>query len=150
MKALPAKYRAPLSWFKWNRSFLAALRTLGARLNFIVRVIGGRGGTGAQNRDALGFAGFTTFGFVLELLIVKEKLLPGCENEVGAAIDTVQNLVLKFHGNAPFGPGPQRACRVELPACLRRFISTPLCMTPGFGPPCAGRHMGNAATARDK
>jgi hypothetical protein len=106
-------------------------------------------GIGAQNGNSLGLTGLASLGFVLELFIVEEKLLPGCENEVGAAIDTLQNLILEFHGNAPFGPRPQHASNVELSACRRRSRSTPLCVIPGFGPPCAGRHMDNFATAFD-
>jgi hypothetical protein len=76
-------------------------------------VISDWGGTCAQDRDAFGFAVLASFGFVFELLIVKEQLLPGGEDKVVAAINTLQNLVLKFHGNAPFGPWPHGALRVE-------------------------------------
>jgi hypothetical protein len=46
---------------------------------------------------APGLAGFTTLGLVLKLLVVKEQLLPGGEDEIGTAIDTLEYLVLKFH-----------------------------------------------------
>jgi hypothetical protein len=35
------------------------------------------------------------------LFVVKEQLLPGGKNEIGATINTLQNLVLKFHGTLP-------------------------------------------------
>jgi hypothetical protein len=51
----------------------------------------------AKDRDPLGFASFATLRFILELLIVEEKLFPGSENEITPTIDTLQHLVLKFH-----------------------------------------------------
>jgi hypothetical protein len=50
-----------------------------------------------QNGYALVFASLTSFRFVLELLIVKEKLFPGSENEVISTVDTLEHLVLKIH-----------------------------------------------------
>jgi hypothetical protein len=38
---------------------------------------------------------------ILELLIVKKQLFAGREDEVSAAINTLQNLVLEFHGELP-------------------------------------------------
>jgi hypothetical protein len=51
----------------------------------------------AQNRDSLGLAILTALGFVLELFVVEKQLLTGGKNEVGAAIYTLENLVLEFH-----------------------------------------------------
>ena len=51
----------------------------------------------AEHRNPLGLAGLATLGFVLELLVVKEKLFPGSENEITPTVDTLQHLVLKFH-----------------------------------------------------
>ena len=45
----------------------------------------------------LGLAILTALGLVFELLVVKEKLFPGGENEITATVDTLQHLVLKFH-----------------------------------------------------
>jgi len=67
------------------------------RLDFCVAIVLTGHGSGPQDRDALVFAGLTAFWFVLELLVVKEKLFPGRENEVGPTVDTLQHLVLKFH-----------------------------------------------------
>jgi hypothetical protein len=44
---------------------------------------------------------FAAFGVVFKLLIVKEKLLPGGENELIAAVDTLEDSILKFHGRLP-------------------------------------------------
>jgi hypothetical protein len=51
----------------------------------------------AEHGHALGLAGFTALGFVLELFVVKKKLFPGGENEIGPAVDAGQYFVLKFH-----------------------------------------------------
>jgi len=51
----------------------------------------------SQNGYALAFASLTSFRFVLELLIVKEKLFPSRENEVISTVDTLEHLVLKIH-----------------------------------------------------
>jgi hypothetical protein len=105
LKALPAKYRAPLSGFKGNRGFLPTLRTFGSGFDFVVAVIPDGGGSGAQNGYSFCLAGFATLGLILELLVVKEQLLPGSKNEISAAINTLQNLVLKFHGTLPSALG---------------------------------------------
>ena len=55
-----------------------------------------------QHGDAFGFTGFAPLGFIFELLVVKEQLFPGREDEVGPAVDALQYFVLEFHGDAPF------------------------------------------------
>jgi hypothetical protein len=50
-----------------------------------------------EYRDSLGLTGFTTLGFVLELLIVEKELFSGGENKVTSTIDALEHLVLKFH-----------------------------------------------------
>jgi hypothetical protein len=52
---------------------------------------------GSQNRNSLRFAGLAPFGFVSELLIVEEQLLPGGKNEIRAAVNALQHLILEFH-----------------------------------------------------
>jgi hypothetical protein len=42
-------------------------------------------------------ATFAAFGFILELLVVKEELLPRRKNKFSAAIYTLENLILEFH-----------------------------------------------------
>jgi hypothetical protein len=44
---------------------------------------------------------FTALGIVLELLIVKEKLFSGCENEITSAIYAIQHLVDELHPRVP-------------------------------------------------
>jgi len=51
----------------------------------------------AEYGDSLCLASLATLRFVLELLIVKEKLFPGGENKITPTIDTLQHLVLKLH-----------------------------------------------------
>ena len=46
---------------------------------------------------ALALAAFTAFRFVLELFIVEEELFPSGEDEVGATVYTLENLVLELH-----------------------------------------------------
>jgi hypothetical protein len=41
------------------------------------------------------------FGVVLEFFVVEEKLLAGGENELGAAIEALQNSVGILHGRLP-------------------------------------------------
>ena len=51
----------------------------------------------SKHGNALVLTGLAAFGLVAELLIVKEDLLAGRENEIRAAIDTLENLILEFH-----------------------------------------------------
>jgi hypothetical protein len=62
------------------------------------------------------------FGVVLELFIVKKELLAGRKNELGAAVDALQNSIGEFHGQlASQGITPKsvtarsRTCRSRLP-----------------------------------
>jgi hypothetical protein len=48
-------------------------------------------------RQALVLADFAALGFVLELFVVKEKLLAGCENKISPAVNAFESLVLEFH-----------------------------------------------------
>jgi hypothetical protein len=44
-----------------------------------------------------GFASLAVLGFVLELLLAKEGLLPGAEDEVLSTINALQGFVSEFH-----------------------------------------------------
>lgn len=56
-----------------------------------------------EHRYPLSLAALTTFRLVLELLVVKEELFPGGENELTPTVDALQHLVLKLHLRlAPF------------------------------------------------
>jgi hypothetical protein len=94
LEALPAKDWTTLRRLEGDGSLLAAARTI--RPSFHLRVIAGRGGS--YRGGPFGLAGFATFRFVLELLVVEEQLFTSCKHEVGAAVYTLQNLVLEFHG----------------------------------------------------
>jgi hypothetical protein len=96
-KAFPAKNRPPLGWSEGDGGFFAALGAGGASFDArkVVRVA--HGWWGAQDGDALGLAGFTALGLVLELFVVEKQLFSGGKDEVSAAVDAGQYLILKFH-----------------------------------------------------
>src|ERR1700674_1511391 len=79
LKAIAAEHRAPLSRLEGGRGFLSGLGTVGCGRD---PVIVGPRRRGTQDRDPFGFTGFATLGCVLELLVVKEQLLPGSEDEI--------------------------------------------------------------------
>jgi hypothetical protein len=54
-------------------------------------------GRGGEDGYALGLAGPTALGLVLELFVVEKQLFPGGKDKVGAAVDAGQYLILKFH-----------------------------------------------------
>jgi hypothetical protein len=54
-------------------------------------------GLSTYGREALGLAVLTPLGFVLELLVVKKKLLARGKNKIPTAVDALQSLVLEFH-----------------------------------------------------
>jgi len=74
----------------------SASRASGLGLDLGIAVLTGRGGS-AEDGDPFGLASLATLGLVLKLLVVKEKLFPGSENEITPTVDTLQHLVLKFH-----------------------------------------------------
>ena len=81
---------------KRDGGVLAALGTDGASFDasVVLRCARRRGG---EYGHALGLAGLTAFGLILELFVVEKELFPGGKDEVGAAVDAGQYLVLKFH-----------------------------------------------------
>src|ERR1700756_4678363 len=97
LEALSAKDGTALRWTERNSCLLSASRTRGLGLDFGVAVgLSGRRGR-AEHRNPFSFAGFAAFRFVLELLVMKEKLFPSRENEITPTVDTLEHLVLKFH-----------------------------------------------------
>ena len=113
LKTLTTKDRSPLRGLKRNSCLLAALRAGG----FGFDLGGTMAGSGPEHRDPLRLARLTALRFVLELLIVKEKLFTGGKNKIRPAIHTLQYLVLEFHReNAPFSPIPAAfTCGGEVP-----------------------------------
>ena len=51
----------------------------------------------SQGLGPFAFTVFAAFGFVLELFIVKEELFASGEDEIGAAVHALENLVLELH-----------------------------------------------------
>ena len=109
LEALPAKHRTTLRGFEWDRSLLLAPGADG--LGFYSLIIAPTLGK-AERLRAFGLAVLTTFGFVLELFVVEEKLLAGSENEIGAAIHALEDLVLELHLRVPpfLSPRDQAKC----------------------------------------
>jgi hypothetical protein len=52
---------------------------------------------GSQNRNPLRLTVFASLGFVPELLIVEEQLLPGGKDEIRTAVNALQHLIPEFH-----------------------------------------------------
>jgi len=97
LEALPAEHRTALCRAEWDGGLLTASRARSLRFDLGVTIIlSGRGGC-TEDGDPFALAGLATLGFVLELLVVKEKLFPGREDEFSPTVDTFQHLVLKFH-----------------------------------------------------
>ena len=94
LKAFPAIDRTALRGFERNSCFPLAARADGLGFNTLVVASTLRQPEGL---GTFGFAAFAPFGFVLKLFIVEKQLLASSEDEVGAAIDTLENLVLELH-----------------------------------------------------
>jgi hypothetical protein len=77
LEAGPAKHRAALGGFKWNRGLCSALRT--DRPGFRTDTVAGSG-------HPLDFALFAPLWIVLELFVVKEQLFAGGKDKVVTAI----------------------------------------------------------------
>jgi len=80
-----------------HSGLLSASRTGSLGLDLGVAVVLPRRRWGAEHRYPLGLASLAAFGLVPELLIVKEQLFPGGENEFIPTVDALEHLVLKFH-----------------------------------------------------
>jgi hypothetical protein len=90
LEALPAKNRAPLRRPERNRSFLAALGTVGSRL-------GAHLAPASTPFSALCFTAFTSLGFVLKSFVGEKHLFAGRENELRTTFGTLQDLIVIFH-----------------------------------------------------
>jgi hypothetical protein len=87
LETTAAENRASLSGFEGDRGFSAAFRADSACFR------AGRSRTGGAFCLAL----FTTLRIVLELLVEKEQLFAGSENEIVSAVSALQDLVYEIH-----------------------------------------------------
>ena len=95
-EAFAAEDGAVLRGAEGDRSLLATLGTGGSSFDASV-VVGIAWSGGGEHGHALGLTGLAALGLVLELFVEEKELFPGGKNEVGAAVDAGQYLVLKFH-----------------------------------------------------
>jgi len=94
LKTFPTEDRPALRGFEGDGGLLATPGAIGPRFHLVI--IAWR--RGSQCGGPLGLAGFATFGFIGELLIVEEQLLSRRKHEVRSAVNTLQYLILEFHG----------------------------------------------------
>jgi len=96
LEAFPAENGSPLGRAEGYGGLFVTTRTDRAGFDLVVD---GRGGlpVAAKQGCALGLAELAAFGLVLELLVVEEQLLTGCEHKVIPTIDADQSFVLEFH-----------------------------------------------------
>ncbi len=86
-----AQHRPALRGSERNCGFQSAGRALGS-------CFGSYPGTAV---GALRLALLTALGVVFKILVVKEELLARCEDEFGAAINTLEYFIREFHGRFP-------------------------------------------------
>src|SRR6202007_1263400 len=87
LKALPAEDRAPLRWLERNCRFGSTFRTDSPRL----------GANPSGPRCTFCLAVLAALRIILELLVVKEELFPGCENKFVSTIHAFQISVDEVH-----------------------------------------------------
>jgi hypothetical protein len=97
LEAFAAEDGSALRRTEGNGGLLPASRARSLSLDLGVTVCRSLRRNRPENGYALAFASLTSFRFVLELLIMKEKLFPSRENEVISTVDTLEHLVLKIH-----------------------------------------------------
>jgi hypothetical protein len=101
LEALPAEDRPSLRGSEGNGCFLAALRTGCLRFGTYLPATTTAAASGF---GSFGFAGFAALRFVLKSLVGEKHLLAGSKNELGAALGTLQHLIVEFHGRFPPEP----------------------------------------------
>jgi hypothetical protein len=112
LEALPAKYRTALRWLERHGSFPLAAGADGLGFHSLVVAAILRQ---SQRLGAFTLAVFAAFRFVFELFIVEEELFASGENEIGAAIHTLENFVLEVHLRVPPYPAitPRNSARAQ-------------------------------------
>jgi hypothetical protein len=91
LETRPAKHRPALGWLEGNRRLCAALRARSPRL----------GPHALTSPRTFRLALFAMLGIVLELFVVEENLLACCEHKFCAAVDTLKDSIVEFHGRLP-------------------------------------------------
>jgi hypothetical protein len=61
------------------------------------------------------------FGVVFELFIVEKELLAGRKNELGAAVDALQDSIGEFHGQLASQGITPKSTTAQLGTCRSRF-----------------------------
>src|SRR5579859_1722794 len=105
LEAFAAENRTALRGTEGHRRFLAALRTIGFRFGAHGRVAPAASAT----FGALGFASLAALGLVLEALVRKKHLFARSKHKLGAALRTLQDLIVVFH--EPLSLDPEGAGR---------------------------------------
>ena len=111
LKARTAQNRRATGWLKRNRCGRSTFGTI--CLSFSAYPYLGA---------SLGFTFFAAFWVVFELFFEEEELLSSRENELGAAINALQNPVRKFHGLLS-AASEIPECRVRVPSAGDSWLS---------------------------
>jgi hypothetical protein len=99
LEALSAEYRPALRWLERYGGLLAALRagSFGLRPH--------RAATAATTRFcSFRLTRFAALWLVLKSLVGEKHLFAGSKDKLGAALGTLQYLVVEFHGRLPLDP----------------------------------------------
>src|SRR5262249_6101475 len=130
LEAFLAEHGTPLRRLEGHRRFLAAVRAGGHGLDPLPHGAAGPG----RPRGAFGFAGLAAFGFVLEVLVGEELLLPRRPYELRATIHAPEDPILELHRSLPrrgrsvVDPAtPARAGASCDYACARAPVSLAVC-----------------------
>jgi len=115
-KTLPTKYRPALSRTEGQCRFFATLRADRVGFNSGVTRIARARRRRSEHGDSLRFACLTALGFIFELLVMEKQLLACSEDEVCAAVNTLQHPVLEFHRESSFGPTHRRERTAQIVA----------------------------------
>ncbi|HTH00707.1 MAG TPA: hypothetical protein VL882_10600 [Vicinamibacterales bacterium] len=97
LETFAAKYRTSLGGTERYGRFFSASRTVGGRFHAFPSDRGTRRRAGCS----FGLARFASLRLVLEILVGEEELFTSSPNELGAAIYTIERLVLELHRSFP-------------------------------------------------
>jgi hypothetical protein len=91
LKTRPAKNRPALCRLEGNCCLRTTLRACRPRFR----------ANSLRSLGALGLALLAVLGVVFELFVVEEDLFARCKNELGSAVDTLEDSIGEFHGRLP-------------------------------------------------